>query len=445
MASPSAPRGKSSRNERNFLGYLVLPFQLLGRFTLLIAQWALVPLALLMVEFFGGHRRRPQKKAAALPPQWSTHGGMQLLAGFGLIALVFALAWRPTQEEVYVAGDVQLSRPLPKPSANRRDKDPFSRMPALPKRRDGDLPADRREAQHDERDQQGGQEQDSDERASDQERDTQRRRPVCSQPGTDAWHEHFAWADFNEVVKDTLNADAQIGRAALQLAIDEFGIPEAYLHAATAAEAKQKFHERGFRIRRGRYGVDYAEMVRRARSELFCIATAIHAVAERGAPGDARATAGVFASFVQSLKYPMHEAALRAMRDGTPFPEVIPEHAKLSNHTTVMTAGFRVPLETLQKHEGDCDSKSTLLAGLLAAVNGPSVVLLTGPPNGSDGHQFPGIEVPPRSGDKIVNFEGHTYVLVEVAGHQWGRPLGQPQSKYVGYLSGGLMEVEKVN
>ena len=74
--------------------------------------------------------------------------------------------------------------------------------------------------------------------------------------------------------------------------------------------------------------------------------------------------------------------------------------------------GFATPIEVLSIGRGDCDSKSTAMAALLATLlPRHSSVLITIP-----GHALLGVDLPGQPGDATVHHDGRVYVLMEPTG-----------------------------
>ncbi len=347
-----------------------------------------------------------------------------------------ALAWRPTPEPT-IGRDVVLIK-LPKPAPRVKDEpDPFSRLPPVPEWRPPDPgpeppvnpdvpPAPRPETP-----------------PAPQPRPAPTPRPeptpVPTQDcGTIAspLTRQYRWRDNSEAslfgAGDELTLDTRLDGDQMQRSIDGFGAPPAMFRYYDREAAARRFAERGFALKGNVLGVDYYEMVRRGRAELRCFALSLRERALAYAGGDARKALSAMVSFVQGPQ----NCAPRCAIEYPPFDangEPIPPRRRLSNGTEVDTGGFRVPLETLALKRGDCDSKSTLFASLMAAMGGPAAMLATG-----EGHQFGGVEAMPRRGDKYLEFRGRTFVLIEFTANF---PMGKVSDKDDGNLRRGLLEV----
>ncbi len=67
-----------------------------------------------------------------------------------------------------------------------------------------------------------------------------------------------------------------------------------------------------------------------------------------------------------------------------------------------------MPLESLSRNAGDCDTRAVLLGSTLANVTGTGMVFLE-----SGSHLLVGIRTPPRQGERFVSLQGVDFVLVE--------------------------------
>jgi hypothetical protein len=83
------------------------------------------------------------------------------------------------------------------------------------------------------------------------------------------------------------------------------------------------------------------------------------------------------------------------------------------------TLGFYTPARALEQGFGDCDTKSALLAAILADLGQSGIVGVRVP-----GHYLLGVAREPKPGDAFVTWEGRRYVLIEAAGPAH-RPPGQ--------------------
>jgi hypothetical protein len=80
--------------------------------------------------------------------------------------------------------------------------------------------------------------------------------------------------------------------------------------------------------------------------------------------------------------------------------------------------GFYPPPRALEAGFGDCDTKSALLAAVLANFPGVRMIGVHIP-----NHYLVGIARVPREGDAFIEFNGEPYVLIEASGPHW-RPPG---------------------
>jgi len=75
------------------------------------------------------------------------------------------------------------------------------------------------------------------------------------------------------------------------------------------------------------------------------------------------------------------------------------------------TGGFYPPPRALEVGAGDCDTKSALLAAVVANFSAAHMVGVHIP-----GHYLVGVSRVPRSGEAFVQYKGQPYVLVEASG-----------------------------
>jgi hypothetical protein len=149
--------------------------------------------------------------------------------------------------------------------------------------------------------------------------------------------------------------------------------------------------QRGLILRDDGWMADYRWMVARSQADLAVPTRILVETARQAGKGDGRELLGVLATFVQSLEYAVQE------------PERISPTGGL-----LRTCGVNMPLETVYRGFGDCDTKSVLLATFLANLQGMGVVFLIG-----NGHAFVGVRGPPRPGDRFVTIQGVHHVLIE--------------------------------
>lgn len=82
--------------------------------------------------------------------------------------------------------------------------------------------------------------------------------------------------------------------------------------------------------------------------------------------------------------------------------------------------GFLTPRQVLEQNQGDCDSKVTLMAAMLAQhfPDLPQAMVFV------PGHALLGVALPARPGDATLTWEGQTYLLMEPTGPAQ-LPMGQ--------------------
>ena len=349
--------------------------------------------------------------------------GLRAMALTASVLAVGLLAWRPDPPGP-IFGDVVVRRlPKPRPVGPHDGADPFSKLPPVPAWRPPPIP----------------------EPGPQPEPQPGPTPGPAPQPVADCANiaspqpMRYHWTDYSASGGlfgggATLDMAATLDRAAVQRAIDGFGLPDGLLELYSRPGGPERLLARGIAIEGHTIQVAYAEMVRRGHYELRCLAAELDKVVQAYAGGDGRKRLGALASFVQggqnchgrcAIEYPPMDA------NGQPIPLKRP----LSNGTEVETLGFRVPLETLALAQGDCDSKSTLFAALLAALDGPRTLLCSG-----EGHQFGGVEVAGvQRGDMYFEFEGTAFLLIELTA---GMPIGQIGANSYGFLRRGALRVQ---
>ncbi|MGY6038374.1 transglutaminase domain-containing protein [Aeromonas sp. AE23HZ002T15] len=101
------------------------------------------------------------------------------------------------------------------------------------------------------------------------------------------------------------------------------------------------------------------------------------------------------------------------------FVQAIP-YRLLDSQSGRAGKGFLTPRQVLEQNAGDCDSKVTLMAAMLAQLfpELPQAMVFV------PGHALLGVALPARSGDAVLNWEGQTYLLMEPTGPAQ-LPMGQ--------------------
>lgn len=131
--------------------------------------------------------------------------------------------------------------------------------------------------------------------------------------------------------------------------------------------------------------INYPKMARESQAPLMGLTQALTATAPAK---DARSLAAHALSFVQSIPYS------RTFSNGT---------------------DYQTPIGVLLENKGDCDSKSTLLAALLANWGIPWTVLCSN----NIRHAIAGIGVDPVPGDETITQNGRTFVVAETTTSGW--------------------------
>ena len=206
-------------------------------------------------------------------------------------------------------------------------------------------------------------------------------------------------------------------------AIDSFGIPEAWTKITYRSdeELKQqrdslsaKAHKHGIKMNRedNNFSVDYNWVVNKSVADLHDIANQIRSTARRKGYRSRRDLIGAIASFVQELKY-----------------QLPPEHRFNDDGEKILTAGATMPLETLAKRCGDCDTKSLLFAGLVRSISLVDVIFVA-----IEDHLFTAIRINPSQGDHSIRHKGRDWVLLELS-DSW--PIGHVPENHLSVIRSG--------
>jgi len=207
----------------------------------------------------------------------------------------------------------------------------------------------------------------------------------------------------------TLSTEVPLDR--MRTAIESFGVADSLFQYSFTSAADRKKKEQQMKALMAARGmtleestnvakISYDWMIEKSRDDLRESAAAIEKLSIEKDHAGSREMLGVFSSFVQNLEFRV--------------PETYRKNAKGER---VFTGGVTMPLETLYNGWGDCDTKSVLLASLLANFPKTSMVFLVGKK-----HMFVGIRGTPRMNDRFIEIRGIPYILTEMT-TPW--PLGR--------------------
>ena len=250
---------------------------------------------------------------------------------------------------------------------------------------------------------------------------------------------HFVWDDINthEVMRwegDTavikhgtqmqeLECELRVDQKDVVFATESFGIPESWTTISYSDEkdlaAKQRALEHkaglhGIKMQNGgnQFLVDYAWVITKSVSPLKQSAKTIRSTARRQGYRSTRELVGAFASFAQTLEYR------------------IPNDFRINEEgEKILTAGAMMPLESLSKKWGDCDTKSLLFASLVRSIDLVDVCFIV-----IDDHLFAGVQIRAEQDDHSIRHRGRDWVLVELS-DSW--PIGRiPLNHHNGIVKG---------
>ena len=215
---------------------------------------------------------------------------------------------------------------------------------------------------------------------------------------------------------ERLALTADIDRDRMKQAMASFGVPSSWygLQAPNKAELDRKVcvrnqsaAARGILINNDTNRIDHKWVVEQSKIDVRDLVLILSRKFKDRGYRTQREFLGVVASFVQSMAYKI-PASARLTRSGT----------------MIRTGGVTMPIETLYRGYGDCDTKSLLFASILANFPSQQVIFLMG-----DKHLFVGVRGIPRRNEHYVEIRGTKYILIEMTA-PW--PIGRiPQKAWV--------------
>lgn len=216
----------------------------------------------------------------------------------------------------------------------------------------------------------------------------------------------YKFQNFN---RDRLKVEFTISKADLLASVREYGYRKkdlAAIHRKYSAQGQKVydrevmmyFMKRGFRVMsKDTVMPDIPLMVRRNMKRMHGLAFALQRIGDRRRYDSDDMIGAVTAMIQTAMQYRV--------------PPVVENGRRI--------AGVHPPMQALYEGWGDCDTKSGVLATVLANWSGIRGVGLALPR-----HYLIGIARIPRNGDVYVSHRGIDYVLIEPAGPAW-LPPGQ--------------------
>ena len=203
----------------------------------------------------------------------------------------------------------------------------------------------------------------------------------------------------------------------VDIAVDRFGIPRAWtsISYSSPEELKEKQQQlqkkaslHGIKMMESgnQFAIDYSWVITQSERELRDAAKSIRNSARRQGYRSRRELVGAFAAFVQDLNY-----------------RIPPDHRINDDGEEILTVGAMMPLETLSKQWGDCDSKSMLFATLVRSIDLVQVSFIV-----MDEHLFAAVQLVSDKGDHFIRHDGDDWVLVELT-DAW--PIGRVPEKHL--------------
>ncbi|WP_432460166.1 MULTISPECIES: hypothetical protein [unclassified Agarivorans] len=121
------------------------------------------------------------------------------------------------------------------------------------------------------------------------------------------------------------------------------------------------------------------------------------------------------------------------------FVQSIP-YNQLRSKDNLRGAGYLTPIQVLRNNQGDCDSKTTLLASALKYLYPRLGVAIIYVPN----HALLALGIPPRANDETVNVAGKTMVLAEPTGPAL-YPLGKVADSSAQAIRSGIYSYQRMD
>lgn len=258
-------------------------------------------------------------------------------------------------------------------------------------------------------------------------------------------HTSFVWNDINtrEVIRwegdiavvqqgasmQELSCRIKIDDSDVDFAIHSFGIPKSWTSFSYQTdeelvqkqkELKQNAAKHGISMHDdgNRFSVHYDWVISKSKRSLQDAAKTIRSSARRNGYRSKRELVGAFTAFVQSLTY-----------------RIPADHRMNDEGEKILTAGAMMPLETLSKQWGDCDSKCMLFASLVQSIDLVDVCFIV-----INDHIFAGVQMRAQQDDHVVRHKNKDWILVELT-DSW--PIGRvPTNHLNGVILGNYEVVE---
>jgi hypothetical protein len=182
------------------------------------------------------------------------------------------------------------------------------------------------------------------------------------------------------------------------------------------------YREHGLRVQHGperrvRLSVDIPQVVRRNRAAVQPMVVALQELVRSQGFDDERRLAAATAAVQGGLAYRVPQ----------------------QNENGRLTLGFYTPPRTLEKGYGDCDTKSALLAAVLAGLGEEKLIGIHIP-----GHYLLGVAREPGEREMSLEYGGRRYVLLEAAGPATRRPGDVAKATRVALTSGQPIRIDPI-
>lgn len=114
-------------------------------------------------------------------------------------------------------------------------------------------------------------------------------------------------------------------------------------------------------------------------------------------------------------------------------------YQRLDERSQSSAAGFLPPLQLIEQHRGDCDSKVVLMASLLRLLLPDVPLVIVYLPS----HAVLGIGMQSQSGDQQLRLDGQNFVLADPTGPAI-QSVGEINKRYQLYLQPGVVNYRKL-
>jgi hypothetical protein len=173
--------------------------------------------------------------------------------------------------------------------------------------------------------------------------------------------------------------------------ISQFGVQNSTLSPADEESFRQNLNRDGFYYdNQSRWGIDYNHVIRNS----------------------AELTAKIALHLVAELQRSQHDSYISRIEAALNFVQYIPYGVPEFDEGEYIYGGLAIPHESVAISYSDCDSKSTLFAGILSKMIASENIVLVICKHEGEGHMITGVSDLNFPGQR-VDFSGKSYLLIE--------------------------------